>query len=398
VDVDPQEQWLTCADCGADEGILEIDFNLDQVRAAWQQWPLSERSQTHWRYRELLPINATCIRADWTVGWTPCVEVNRLASELDLARLWLKDEGRNPTASFKDRASSVGVIHALQLNAQTIACASTGNAATSLAGHAALAGLPAVIFVPATAPEPKLAQLLVYGAKVISVQGTYDEAYRLCSSACQRFGWYNRNCAINPVLVEGKKTGGLELAEQMQALRVAPDWVSVSVGDGCTIAGIWKGIKEMHALGQLDRLPRMLGVQAENVAPIKYACQHDALPAADGRSTIADSIDVPIPRNWQKAVGAIRESNGQIITVSDEQILDAIRLAGQHGLFAEPAAAAAVAGIVAAVDNGTISSQAQVAGFITGSGLKDTQSAIKAGGQPIRIEPDLDQLEKVINA
>ena len=394
--VQTDQQWLTCRDCGVDEGILEISFDLDAVRKSWEQLPLNERPFTHWRYRELLPLDPEVIPEQWSVGWTPCLEVDRLASQLSLQRLWLKDDGRNPTASFKDRASSVGVAHALQLGAQTIACASTGNAATSLAGHAALAGLPAVIFVPATAPEPKLAQLLVYGARVISVQGTYDEAYRLCSAACERFGWYNRNCAINPVLVEGKKTGGLELAEQLQAMQATADWVAVSVGDGCTIAGIWKGLKEMHALGQLSRLPRMLGVQAENVAPIQYALEHGCLPAPTKESTLADSIDVPVPRNWKKAVRAIQESQGQIITVSDEQILAAMRLAGQHGVFAEPAAAASVAGIVAALDEGTIVSQSQVAGFITGSGLKDTKSAIRAGGEPMRIEPNLDELEKVM--
>ncbi len=391
-------QWLTCEQCGPTDGILDFHYDLDAVRAAWDKDPLTGGAHTHWRYRELLPLDPRNIPAQWTVGWTPCVEVGRLAAELGLSRLWLKDEGRNPTASFKDRASSVGLAHAMELGAQTIACASTGNAATSLAGHAALAGVPAIIFVPATAPEPKLAQLLVFGATVISVQGTYDDAYQLCSAACERFQWYNRNCAINPVLVEGKKTGGLELAEQMHRMAVAPDWVCVSIGDGCTIAGIWKGIKEMHALGRLQKLPRLLGVQAASVAPMLHALSHEVLPLPDGNTTIADSIDVPVPRNWRKAVRAIRESDGLIMTVSDDQILSAMRLAGQHGVFAEPAAAAAVAGIVAAVDNGTIADQAEVAGFITGSGLKDTKSAIKAGGQPIRLEPNLDLLEKAIQS
>jgi threonine synthase len=391
-------QWLTCADCGSDDGILDFHYDLAAVKKAWEQEPLADRNLNHWRYRELLPLDPTRIPTHWTVGWTPCVEPTRLAAELGVSRLWLKDDGRNPTASFKDRASSVGLAHAMELGAKTIACASTGNAATSLAGHAALAGMPAVIFVPATAPEPKLAQLLVFGATVVSVQGTYDEAYRLCSAACERFSWYNRNCAINPVLVEGKKTGGLELAEQMHALGVAPDWVSISVGDGCTMAGIWKGLQEMHALGYLEKLPRLLGVQAEGVSPILHALSHDALPDPDGKTTIADSIDVPVPRNWHKAVRAIRQSEGTIVTVSDEQILSAMRLAGKHGVFAEPAAAAAVAGIVQATSDGTIGKQSSVAGFITGSGLKDTKSAIKAGGQPIRIEPDLDELEKAIQA
>jgi threonine synthase len=183
---------MTCPDCGPDEGILDIHYDLDAVKAAWQKAPLSGRALNHWRYRELLPLDSKAVRNDWSVGWTPVIDVPRLAGELGINQLLLKDEGRNPTASFKDRASSVGVAHALQHHAKTIACASTGNAATSLAGHAALAGLPCVIFVPHTAPEPKLAQLLVFGANVVAVQGSYDEAYRLCSRACEKFGWYNR--------------------------------------------------------------------------------------------------------------------------------------------------------------------------------------------------------------
>ena len=390
--------WMTCDDCGAADGILDVHYDLELVRSAWQQQPLAGRAFNHWRYRELLPIEADSIPDDWQVGWTPQFDSPRLAKICDVRQIFVKDEGRNPTASYKDRASSVGVVHALQHRASTIACASTGNAATSLAGHAALAGIPAVIFVPQSAPQPKLAQLLVYGAKVVSVQGTYDEAYELCSAACDRFGWYNRNCAINPILVEGKKTGGLELAEQWQrAGGKVPDWVAVSVGDGCTIAGIWKGIKQMQALGVIEKTPRMLAVQAEGVAPIIAAVNDGQLPNTNWAGTFADSIDVAVPRNWRKAVSAIVESGGSGQTVSDDQILSAMRLAGGCGIFAEPAAAASVAGIIAARQVGTIQSSDSVVAMITGSGLKDTKSALRAGGSPITIPADLDALEQAMN-
>ena len=248
------------------------------------------------------------MRHDWPVGYTPIIDSERLARQLGVRQLLFKDEGRNPTASFKDRASSVGVAHALQVGAKTIACASTGNAASSLAGHAALAGLPAMIFVPQTAPEPKVAQLQVFGATVFAVKSSYDAAYDLCSKACQEFGWYNRNCAINPVLVEGKKTAGLEVAEQCRELGVVPDWVAVSVGDGCTIAGIWKGLKQMHELGVIDRLPRLIAAQAAEVAPLEYAMEHDDCRRRASGKTIADSIDVHVPRNWRKAIRAINEA------------------------------------------------------------------------------------------
>ncbi len=345
---DQPRQWMTCDACGPRDGLLDIHYDLSAVRQAWHEHPLAARPQNHWRYHELLPLEAEAIPWHWTVGWTPLIDAPRLTEELELKRLILKDEGRNPTASFKDRASSVGVSHALSLQARTVACASTGNAATSLAGHAALAGLSAVIFVPETAPEPKLAQLLIYGATVVVVQGSYDQAYDLCGQACARFGWYNRNCAINPVLVEGKKTGGLELAEQCRELSRQPWWVAVSVGDGCTLAGIWKGLVEMHQLHVIDHLPRMLGVQAAEVAPVEFALRNDILPASSPGTTLADSINVPVPRNWRKAVRAIRQSQGAIVCVSDDEILQAMRRTGAEGVFAEPAAAAAVAGICAA--------------------------------------------------
>jgi threonine synthase len=371
------------------DGILDIGYDLDRVRSGWKGQPLTDRARNQWRYAELLPLEPTAVRYDWPVGFTPLIHSPRLADHLGIRQILLKDEGRNPTGSFKDRSSSVGVSHALQVGAKTIACASTGNAASSLAGHAALAGLPAYIFVPQTAPEPKLAQLQVFGATVFAVNSSYDEAYDLCTKACQEFGWYNRNCAINPVLVEGKKTAGLEIAEQSADFGGVPDWVAVSVGDGCTIAGIWKGLRTMHELDLIDRLPRLLGVQAAQVHPIDYALEHGELPKDEHGKTIADSIDVHVPRNWRKAVRAIREADGVIVTASDDAILDAMRLAGHHGVFAEPAASAALAGVVAAIESKTIAPHDRVLTMITGSGLKDTRSAIRAAGRPIQIEPSV---------
>jgi threonine synthase len=390
--------WMTCPRCGPADGILDVAYDYDRVRAGWKTKPLAGRALNHWRYAELLPLEAAAVRHDWPVGWTPVIDATRLAQHLGVKQLLLKDEGRNPTASFKDRASSVGVAHALQEGATTIACASTGNAASSLAGHAALAGLPAYIFVPATAPEPKVAQLQVFGAKVFAVKASYDAAYDLCSKACQEFGWYNRNCAINPVLVEGKKTAGLEVAEQSAGFGGVPDWIAVSVGDGCTIAGIWKGLKQMHELGVIDRLPRLIAAQAEFVKPIDYAMKHGHLPkVADGK-TIADSIDVHVPRNWRKAVKAIRDADGVVVTASDDAILDAMRLAGRHGMFAEPAAAASLAAVLSAIDSKLIGPNERVLVMVTGSGLKDTKNAIRAGGQPTKIEPSVAAVSDALKA
>jgi threonine synthase len=387
---------MICPHCGPFDGILDIGYDLDRVAAAWRDAPLANRPPNHWRYAELLPLDSRAVRREWPVGFTPVIDATRLAHQLGLRQILLKDEGRNPTGSFKDRSSSVGVCHALQVGATTIACASTGNAASSLAGHAALAGLPAVIFVPKTAPEPKVAQLQVFGASVFAVNSSYDDAYDLCTKACHEFGWYNRNCAINPVLVEGKKTAGLEIAEQSAGFGGVPDWVAVSVGDGCTIAGIWKGLVTMRDLGVIDRLPRLLGVQAAGVKPIEYALRHDELPDETTGQTMADSIDVKVPRNWRKAVRAVRDASGEIVTAGDEAILDAMRLAGRHGVFAEPAAAAALAGVVAATSSKLIGSHERVLVMITGSGLKDTRSAIRAAGRPIAIEPSVVAVEHAL--
>jgi threonine synthase len=387
---------MTCPKCGPADGVLDIGYDLNRVKAAWQARPLDERARNHWRYEELLPLKPSAVRHDWPVGYTPIIDSDRLARQLGVRQLSFKDEGRNPTASFKDRASSVGVAHALQVGAKTIACASTGNAASSLAGHAALAGMPAMIFVPETAPEPKVAQLQVFGATVFAVKSSYDAAYDLCSRACQEFGWYNRNCAINPVLVEGKKTAGLEIAEQCREVGTVPDWVAVSVGDGCTIAGIWKGLKQMYELGVIDRLPRLLAAQAAEVAPLQYAMEHDALPPPGPGKTIADSIDVHVPRNWRKAIGAIKDANGVLVTASDDAILDAMRTAGRHGMFAEPAAAASLAAVISAVDSKIIGPNERVLVMITGSGLKDTKNAIRAGGQPTTVEPNVAAVEKAL--
>ncbi|MFQ5806653.1 MAG: threonine synthase, partial [Phycisphaerae bacterium] len=370
-------QCMTCPRCGLNDGILDVQYDLDRAAETLTCRALSDRTRSHWWYRELLPLDDEYCPTEGGVGWTPLTDAPRLAGALGVARLRLKDDGRNPSGSFKDRASSVGVAHARQLGFAQIACASTGNAASSLAHCAAVEGLRANIFVPATIPDGKLAQLLAYGARVFKVRGSYADAFDLCTQACAHFGWYNRNCAINPYLVEGKKTGGLELAEQ--CADDPPDWVVCSVGDGCSIAGVHKGLVHMKAVGVIAWETRMLGVQAGGVAPIAKAFETGALAewdrylAGENRGdTYADSINVPVPRNWRKAVSAVRDSNGTFVTVTDEQIKQAVRDTGRlTGIFAEPAAAAAVTGVAEARRQGLVDRQASVVGLITGNGLKD---------------------------
>lgn len=392
----PAKVAYTCPSCGPDDGILDVEYDMDAVSRNFALSDLLAGPQNHWRYGPLLPVAAHHVGSDWPIGWTPLIDAPPLAKLLGVRRLRLKDDGRNASGSFKDRASSVGVVRATEAGAKAIACASTGNAAVSLAACSAMASLPAYIFVSKRIPEGKLAQLLVYGATVFRVDGTYDDAYRLCAQACDTFGWYNRNCAYNPYLVEGKKTGGLEIAEQCMA--DPPDWIVMSVGDGCSIAGAAKGVRQMHELGLIDWSAKFLGVQAEGVAPIQAAFESGELGACTG-DTFADSINCPVPRNWRKAVDAVRRSEGAFVGVSDDEIRRAMQDTGRlAGVFAEPAAAAAIAGVAAAVREGILDGQADVVAYVTGNGLKDVRAAIEATGDPIDIPPDLAMVEKSIAA
>ena len=373
----------TCEKCGP-WGILEVLTPPDAQ-------PLEAPGAGIRRFLPMLPIPPDAPLPAPPVGDTPLVEAPRLAKALGLDRLRLKDDGRNPSGSFKDRASWVGAALA---RGRTAACASTGNAASSLAAMTAALGSPSVIFVPRRAPAPKLAQLKVFGATVFRVDGTYDEAYDLCTQAIARLGWYDRNAAVNPYLVEGKKTCGLELGEALGLPDEDADWVAVSVGDGCTITAIWKGLREMYALGLLSRLPKLLGVQAAG-SPAIFREWMDGgddgparAPSASTAETVADSICVGVPRNWRRAVRAVDESGGRMVLVSDGEIDAALRSTARlGGVYGEPAAAAAVAGLSRAVKEGHVTGSAVA--VITGSGLKDVAGAQRAGGEPIDVPPEL---------
>jgi threonine synthase len=383
---------LTCPKCGI-QGILDVEYDYDAAGSSLTPAALAGRPFDHWRYHELLPISPEAVIPHLHVGWTPVYDVPRLASDFGMRKLFLKDDGRNPTSSFKDRASSVGVLKALEFGFKTIACASTGNAASSLAGLSAVVGLKSVIFVPQRAPEPKVTQLLIFGATVVRVKGTYENAFDLCREACRKFGWYDRNGGTNPFLVEGKKTAGLEIAEQFGS--TIPDWVVVSVGDGCTIGGIGKGLQEMRRLGFISRVPKLLGVQAEGARPVldAFASGNELVPSST--NTIADSIAVGTPRNWRRAIRMIKASEGTMIAVSDNEILDAMRLTARlGGVFGEPAGVAGAAGLKKAVGLGLVQKNESAVVVITGNGLKDVQSAKLAAGQELVIDPDFQVLEK----
>ena len=372
--------------------MLEIVYDYDEIKKRLTKAVLAERTErTMWRYRELLPIEETTEPTPLRVGWSPLYDEPRLAAQLGLKQLWVKDDGLNPTGALKDRASAMAVAKAREAGAGVIACSSTGNAASSLAGNAAAAGLATYIFVPSRAPKGKVAQLMTFGATVISVQGSYEETFELSRQAINRWGWYNRNAAINPYLSEGKKTVAYEILEQLGWQ--APDYIAISVGDGCTIAGLWKGLKDLYAVGLIDRLPRLISAQAEGCCPINRAVVRGGGWEPMEENTFADSIAVGVPRNGDKALMAIRESQGLAVNVSDREIMEAQQLLGRScGVFGEPAGVTAAAGVKKLCEQGILGREETVVSVVTGNGLKDVANAIKACGEPISIPGDMNAL------
>ncbi|MGA2505431.1 MAG: threonine synthase [Anaerolineales bacterium] len=397
--------------CPRDGGNLDVVLDYDTIRQKFQPEDLTSRSENSlWRYLPILPVpdpggEGTPLRA---AGWTPVFTMRRLAEKLGLEHVWLKDESRNPTASFKDRASAVVVARGRETGAEVIVTASTGNAGAALAGMCAAVGQKAVIFAPKSAPPAKVAQLLVFGAKVILVDGTYDEAFDLTIQAAQEFGWYCRNTGYNPFTAEGKKTGALEIWEwydqitdemvkNEEALSDSPLTVFVSVGDGNIISGMHKGFKDLMALGWMEKMPRIIGVQAEGSAAIANAFDagtEKIIPIS--AQTIADSISVDLPRDGVRAVRAARETGGTYIKVSDNEILQAIAALGPQGIFAEPAGAAAYAGLVKAAGQGVVKASDPVLVVNTGSGLKDVGAAMQAVSAAVVIEPTLEAVKRIL--
>jgi threonine synthase len=366
------DRYLTCPKCGL-EGIFEVEYDYDVMRDSLARNPLRSRDRCDiFRYVDLLPV-AGPPPAMLKVGWTPLYTFERLNRALGHPRVFIKDDTVNPSSSLKDRASAVGVTMALERECPAAACASTGNAASSLAVLAASAELESYIFVPKTIPPPKLYQIATCATKVFKVDGTYETAFEVATQAIERWGWYNRNCAINPYLAEGKKTCSLEIYEQMDYN--VPDVVVVSMGDGCIMSGQWKAFKDLHLAGEIDRLPRMLGVQASGCKPIVDAFTGGCDCCPVEADTIADSIRVGEPRNWRKAVKALVESHGAAVAVSDDDIIGAMLLLGSTtGVFAEPAGATGLAGLRVALHEGMIDKDETVAVLVTGSGLKDPSS------------------------
>ncbi len=389
--------------CPADRGVLDVVLDVESIKkASSPQHIQASQDFSMWRYLPLLPVSdpghhGTPLRS---VGWTPVYKPPRLAGQLGLKHLWLKDESGNPSASFKDRASALLVARAAEIGAEVIVTASTGNAGAALAGMAAAAGQKAVIFAPKTAPPAKVAQLLVYGSQVILVDGIYDDAVALAVEASQAFGWYCRNTGYNPFTAEGKKTAALEIWEQVLLAEklTRPLNVFVPVGDGNIISGIHKGFRDLHALGWLAQMPRIFGVQSEGSAAIAnaYLSGTEQIKPVSAK-TLADSISVDMPSDGLRALQAATQTGGAYVVVKDEAILKAIAALGRVGIFSEPAAATAFAGLEEALAQGLVTGDGPCLVMLTGSGLKDVKAAMQAAGEAPVIAPTLQALEQYLN-
>src|SRR5712692_2521728 len=380
------EAEYVCASCG---GNLDVVYDYDRVRERLSKVRLAaNRDFTMWRYRALLPIEDLFFAPPLTIGWTPIYDCANLAERYGVKQLLIKDDGRNPTASFKDRPGAVCVVRAQEAGESIITTASSGNAGSALAGVCASVAMESVIFVPASAPPAKIAQLQIYGATVVIVEGSYDEAYDLCIEASRQFGWYQRSTGYNPFTREGKKTAALEIAEELNW--DVPDKVLVAVGDGNIISGLWKGFNDLFQIGFIDRLPQMIGVQSETASAIVDAANGDGIVRDAPAHTIADSINVGKPRDATMAIRAIRESGGRGLKVSDDAMVAAIpKLAQETGVFVEPAAAAAYAGFMRLCEKGAVKSDERVLLMLTGNGLKDVDAAREAVGEPMRVAPKI---------
>ena len=396
-------EGFLCPLCG---GNLDIIYDYDEVATKIDRG-FGKGTNDLFRFSALLPLKQPRATFPLRVGGTPLYRVRPLQETGEMNNLYLKDETLNPSASLKDRASAVTIGRALDIGAETIAVASTGNAGSSAACLAAATGLKSVIFVPADAPLAKLTQMLAFGARVLAVRGNYDDAYDLCLLASEEFGWFNRSTGYNAYTREGKKTCAYEIWQDL-GCRV-PDRVLVSTGDGNTLSGIWKGWCDLKAVGLINSLPKIDCVQSEASDAISKTIRQ--IRSGDDlnvdwstlvveqvkASTAADSISVDRPRDGLAAVKAVIQSGGQTVTVSDQQILAAIpEMARATGVFAEPAAAAPWAGLKHLIRKQQIDRDELVVCIVSGSGLKDIQNARLVAGEPLLIEPSLNALKECL--
>jgi threonine synthase len=384
-----------CKKCG---DILEIKLDYDTTKdmlqkSDWRKTPLSV-----WRYRDLMPIRDQSKIVTLKEGGTGLHQCKRLGKALGLKELHVKNEGENPTGSFKDRGMTVGVTKAAELGVKSVICASTGNTSASLAAYAAKAGLHCAVLIPSgKIAYGKLAQAMIYGSKVLQVRGNFDQALDIVFKLSEKHGSIYLLNSINPFRIEGQKSLGFEICEQLN--NESPDRIIVPVGNAGNISAIWKGFTEFHNLGFVKKLPKMTGIQAAGSAPIAEMIKtgSNEIKPVVKPETVATAIRIGAPVSWKKAVKAIRDSGGIAETVTDDEILGAQKtLSRLEGLFVEPASASSIAGLKKLVENGTVDKDERIVCVTTGHGLKDPDIAVRISEKPLEVDAEVEAIEKVL--
>jgi threonine synthase len=399
---------LKCRECGAEYpaviqntcyecfGPLEVNYDWDYISAHISKEKIASGPKSMWRYADLLPLESEK-RIDLGAGFNKLHHAERLGAALGLDELYILDESVNPTNSFKDRVTSVAISKAIEFDVKAVGCASTGNLAAAVGAHAAKAGLPAYIFIPATIELGKIVQMLVYGPNVIAVEGTYDDANRLASEVADSHpDWAFVNINIRPYYTEGSKTLAYETAEQLNWQ--VPDHVVVPMASGALLCAISRGYKELERVGLVDKADvKISGSQPFNCSPISCAVQQgsEVVPVRN-YETVAHSLAIGNPADGYYAKQAILNSSGFAASPTDNEIIEAIHLlARTEGIFTEPAGGTTVAGLKKLVESGHIQQDERVVVYVTGNGLKAQDTLLKSLQRPPVIKPMLSEFERL---
>jgi len=396
----PEKSLYRCKKCGNG---LELVYNYERIASQINREILEKRKPGIWRYKELLPVKANSKIVSLGEGGTRLHNCRRLAKVLGIRKIYAKDETRNPTGTYKDRPAAVGISKALEFGVKTVALASDGNAGPAMAAYAAKRGLKCYVLMPANTPVERINQVQIFGGKVIRVKGTVSDCLDLLYEVQGHYRWYQLTTAIlsNPYQAEGSKTIVYEICQDLEWR--SPDWLVVPVGGGSLLTANWKGLKELSQLGFIERLPRMVGVQAEGCAPVVRAYEQGKIPRGieswGEPKTIAITIAVPSPLDGVGVLEAIKESNGTAIAVSDEEILEAEKLLAEtEGIFSEPAGVVSLAGVRKLIDIGKIDKEENIVFTVTGTGLKDSESVMRICKSSPCIEPRPEELRAIIKS
>jgi len=385
--------------CPKCNDLLEITYDMKELKNIVSKEKFENRPLSVWRYKELLPIKDLSKIVSLGEGGTTLHECKNLCKLFNAKNLFVKNEGENPTGSFKDRGMTVAISKALEDEVKIVACASTGNTSASLAAYAAKANIKSIILIPeGKVALGKMVQAIIHGAKIIQINGSFDDALNCVKKLVNQYPQICLLNSINPFRIEGQKTLAMEICSQLNYN--APDTVILPVGNAGNISAVWKGFKEFKELGLIPKVPKMIGIQAEKAAPLAKAFREgkNEVSIVSNPETIATAIKIGAPASWKKALRAVKDSNGLMETVNDNEIIEAQKLlARKEGIFVEPASAASIAGLKKLLENGQIDAHENIVCITTGHGLKDPDIVLKTCTESlIKISPIMEELKKVL--